>query len=204
MKIAIFAAAAQCFTFAADASAQITEEQRAALEERHNRLVELDRTRNAAIGRPDRWQAVFSRVDAFGSAWVVIAFGREGEQRGPRTWRAERRNSESHIVWEATAAQCPALLDFVEAIELLSPPQVDIWGIGAERPPSIILTPSGPMQVVPAPVLDGYDYRLWTWQATYAPNVRGEVEFSGNVDSPLATWADAMMSNLEPCWRQVR
>jgi hypothetical protein len=195
MKHAIFALAALTLIgLPSAASAQQSEQDYAAVEDamqaRFSAFYEaLSATRN----RPDRWTVVFSRIDSFAISWTIVGFGPDRANGTPWPWRAQRLTSDSPAPFVANDASCPALRQQLGAIERIPLPTIDIPNAGRELPPP---TEIGSM------VLDGDTNRLWTSEARFGSRwILAGIEISGNVDTPLARWADTMMAALAPCWR---
>jgi hypothetical protein len=193
----VLVAASVAWAEGAAAQAQLTSEQRAAYEALQERFRTFHEAREEAIRNPyGRWSVVFSRIDTWAHSWTVVGFGVDIAPPNPTyAWQAQIRTSSSNEVRELTAEDCPALLGQLAALESLPLPTIDLPRVGHEPPPG----------VVPSPQFDGDDNRLWTRSAGWDRRLlfANDIEISGNVGSPVALWADEMLTALEPCWRPV-
>lgn len=110
-------------------------------------------------------------------------YGTADRRRGYAVRKASR--TESAPVW-ATSFDCASLEALLERLERVPAPRINIWGIGDDVPPSL--------------VVDGVSYDLWTrWPAW--PGATGySLRMSGNVNTPLAEWANGLYRDLAPCW----
>ena len=88
--------------------------------------------------------------------------------------------------WSSTAS-CPAALPVLQQLETLKMPQPDVPGYG--RDANIIIT-------------DGSRYQL-SRTALHADAQAGDYSIESSVQSPLARWADKLMSVLEKCWKPL-
>lgn len=90
-----------------------------------------------------------------------------------------------------TSATCPALADRLGAMQALQAPGVSIPGMSEMRDLSVIA--------------DGVGYRLWARFGTYpGSSASGDVEMTGNVDSPVAAWAATTEAALKACWTPTK
>lgn len=108
-----------------------------------------------------------------------------GRRRAYAVRKASR--TASNPVW-ADSVNCPAVDSVLIALEAMKPPRIDIMGVGEDEGGGL--------------PLDGVGYDLWTrWPAW--PGATGySLGMSGNVNTPLAAWADTLYRDLEPCWRE--
>jgi hypothetical protein len=144
-----------------------------------------------------RWSVVFSRIDAWGEEWTVLSFGIDS--RGPQAtyqWHAQIQSSNSEHARTLTAEECPALLEELAALERLRLPSIDVPGVGREPNPRTAL----------GAIMDGYDNRLWTRNAGWDRRMLfvDDVEISGNIGTPVASWGDSTLAALAPCWREAQ
>ncbi|MET0271587.1 MAG: hypothetical protein ABW360_01210 [Phenylobacterium sp.] len=141
--------------------------------------------------------APFAGVSTYGALnrhWTVTTFYVAWEGRGPArraSYLARQAvgglGGQQSVAW-ADGAACPALIDRLGEMTRLRAPGVQVPGLGGPRDLNV--------------VMDGTSYRLWArWGAYPDTNASGDVEMSGNVDTPLAAWTDATVAALQPCWR---
>jgi hypothetical protein len=133
---------------------------------------------SGAFGYPADSYSVYSLWDK--------PHGVAGRRRGYAIRKASR--TVDSVRW-ATSSTCEALEPALLRMEAVPPPRIDLWGVGED----------GGLNMV----LDGVNYELWTrWPAW--PGATGySLSFSGNVNTPLAAWADSLQVDLEPCWREA-
>lgn len=183
MKRAIFAA----IVLAAAAQAWAQSDDELAHEHDAYRL-ERVRFEHAREDAMERSPVVFSRIDSSAQSWIVLAFGR-APARGdewPRVWGA--RMVRDHVAYAADSDTCPAMRAALRDMERLTPPRIDLPGIGRNRSS-------------PAATMDGDENLLWTDLAVFdGPRRGGELAISGNADTALAAWADSALAALDPCW----
>jgi hypothetical protein len=139
----------------------------------------------------------FAGVSTFGALnrrWTVTTFYVAWEGQGARrhaNWLVRQAVGDLHgqqsVAW-ADAATCPVLADQLGELTRLQAPAIQVPGLGGPRELSL--------------VMDGTSYRLWArWGVYPATNASGDVEMTGNTDTPLAAWTDATAAALQPCWR---
>jgi len=143
--------------------------------------------------------ASFSEFHMLTRRWTVLAFyvhWREVQEAAARRrvpiWEVERTRGQSDgettVDW-ASSATCPALADRLGQLRALPAPAIQVPGL--ERPNDTVSVS-----------LDGVGYRLWVRYAQYAGGGgEGSLQLSGNVGSPLASWASATELAMAPCWR---
>jgi hypothetical protein len=106
------------------------------------------------------------------------------------------RRAEDHMGKDATvrwtsSEACPALSAVLTDLQQLKAPLIELPGF--KHPVEGEL------------VLDGISYSLWTTAGRYdGGRARGGVEMTGNVDSPLARWAQSADERLAGCWGDAK
>lgn len=88
------------------------------------------------------------------------------------------------------SARCPAALTALRRVRAIEMPR-------AALP---IADPEGYEPKDMTIVLDGRIYSLWVASSTLEGQATSEIFMSSNVETQLASWADALMAALEPCW----
>ena len=83
------------------------------------------------------------------------------------------------VSW-ADSRTCRALTPILAELREIPTPRIDLPGF-----------PSRPGGTDEAIVLDGITYRLRLFD---------DLQFSGNIGSPLARWTETALKRLEPCW----
>eukprot|EP01037_Dinobryon_pediforme_P023631 gene23631-25129_t len=140
-------------------------------------------------GFGERAFAQFSRSPALAHSSetvdVALAYRPYSSEPAAFTMRLTRRRFEQPdaILW-ADSHTCPAVRPVLDAMRAVASPQPRVPGID----------PYGDI------LLDGTGYRLTT-MARFANGQDGELTYSSNIGTPLATWVDRSLAALARCWK---
>lgn len=103
-----------------------------------------------------------------------------------RAWAVRKASRTSEAVVWANSIDCPALNNVLVGLEAIPSPRIDLPGVGEDEIPNM--------------VLDGVTYDLWTRWPSWPGGTGYSLRMSGNVNTPLKTWADTLYRDLETCW----
>ncbi|MBS0296345.1 MAG: hypothetical protein JSR45_08535 [Proteobacteria bacterium] len=105
--------------------------------------------------------------------------------------RLEDHLGKSPAVRWASSDTCPVLAPVTAELEQLRAPLIRVPGVKHATEPDLLL--------------DGVAYSLWAHGAVYeGGRAMGAVQMTGNVDSPLAKWAQSAEARLKDCWADVK
>lgn len=125
--------------------------------------------------------------------WEIVDLWQSLRER-PRAWHARRKTmkpSGQLIIAALDEATCPALIPVLMALDRIT---VSVS----------IIAPPAPSNAAPAPVpmADGTQYSLRVLSAGQRDQSRATVTVASS-NGPVANWAEAELSKLDPCWRRV-
>lgn len=147
-------------------------------------------------GRPAwlgwRWLDAFQTFA--GSVSIYYDHTREGALEGRPTRlrlvarQLDRRAGQSDQIRWTDSDRCPALMDRVQAFQVLEPPRTVI--------PALTWPPAFPRMV-----RDGVGWSLWSQTAQQAGGFSAYSEFSSNA-GPIAEWGRSARQALKDCWQE--
>lgn len=112
-------------------------------------------------------------------------YGVADRRRGFAVRKASR--TDTSVLW-TTSFNCEAVIPALNRMEDIQLPRIDFWGIGEDEPPRL--------------AVDGVSFDLWSRWPAWPGSTGYFVRMGSNLGSPLADWAMAMATDLDPCWSE--